>query len=275
MHVFDPVRYATAANARYTPKTHTASDAIKFEATVGMHGIVLVQPSSYGTDNSCMLDALLQLGPEKARAVVMLDPERTDLETLEKWHTWGVRGVRVNLQSVEWTPSAGELASMLRKYADVIRPMNWVLQIYATLATIESIEDIVPSLGVRICIDHIGHPILNSPDSIYSQTWNPHDLPGFSSLTRLLQGGKTFVKMSGAYRFSQSKDYEDVAPIAQEILKVAGHDRVVFATDWPHTRFDGLDIKPWVEKVLEWCTGDAKLIDRVFRDNAIDLWDCS
>ena len=50
-------------------------------------------------------------------------------------------------------------------------------------------------------------------------------------------------------------------------------NRVVFASDWPHTRFEGLDIKPFVKRVMEWCEWDERLIERVFRGNAEMLWD--
>jgi predicted TIM-barrel fold metal-dependent hydrolase len=57
------------------------------------------------------------------------------------------------------------------------------------------------------------------------------------------------------------------------LLKVAG-DRVVFASDWPHTRFDGLDVKPFVERCLQW-TDEAGLTENVFTVNAKKLWDVS
>jgi predicted TIM-barrel fold metal-dependent hydrolase len=60
--------------------------------------------------------------------------------------------------------------------------------------------------------------------------------------------------------------------MARELLRIAGKTSVVFATDWPHTRFEGLDIRPFIERVIEWCGRDEKLIDRLFRGNAEQLW---
>uniref|UniRef100_A0A8H7KCG4 Amidohydrolase-related domain-containing protein n=1 Tax=Bionectria ochroleuca TaxID=29856 RepID=A0A8H7KCG4_BIOOC len=273
MHVFDVERYPLLAKALYAPKPYTVADAITFEASMGLDGVVIVQPSGYGNDNSCLLDALRQLGPRNARGVVGFDPTTTSPETLREWHGLGIRGVRVNLRSIEWSPTEAELTSVLRAYADLIRPLDWVLQIYVPLPTVKTLEKIIPELGIRFCIDHIGHPPLNESGLQYAQTRNPYDLDGFASLIRLLQGKQTYVKLSAAYRFSQATDYEDVAPIAEEVLRVAGRSRVVFATDWPHSRYEGLDISPWVQKVLEWCDGDKSLVERVFRDNARDLWD--
>ncbi|KAK8118321.1 TIM barrel metal-dependent hydrolase [Apiospora kogelbergensis] len=91
---------------------------------------------------------------------------------------------------------------------------------------------------------------------------------------RLLEGGNTWVKLSAAYRFSASADgFSDAAPVAKELLRVAGRNRVVFATDWPHTRFEGLDIRPWIRTVLfDLCEKGERLIERVFKGNAEELW---
>jgi predicted TIM-barrel fold metal-dependent hydrolase len=71
MHVIDPENYPLHPDAVYTPTPYSLSDAIKFEQAVGIRNIVLVQPSIYGNDNSCMLDALRELGPYRGRGVAM------------------------------------------------------------------------------------------------------------------------------------------------------------------------------------------------------------
>lgn len=266
----DPSTYPLAADALYTPKPHLLSQALRFEASTGIRKVVLVQPSIYGTDNSCLLDALRVLGPRHGRAVVAFDCEAIDTITLTKWHQWGVRGVRVNTQSIGKHLDGEELAATLRRYADIIRPYNWVLQLYVPLATAILLEDIVPQLGVRVCLDHFG-----SPDFLgvsYTDDPDPYSLVGFRSLVKLLRQGSTYVKLSAPYRISQDNAWRDLEPVARELLKVAGMSRAVFASDWPHTRFEGLDIKPFVEALLDWCGDDNALIERVFKCNAEELW---
>lgn len=271
MHVVDPKRYPLTAKAVYTPSMHNVQDAMKFEESVGIQNMVLVQPSIYGNDNSCMLDAMRSLGPGRSRGVVVFDPDNTPASTLQEWHEIGVRGVRINLQSVGKSMDGEELESILTKYDKCIRDLEWVIQLYVPMRMIPLLEPIVPRLGVCLCIDHLGHPEL--PGHAAYETGDPYNLPGFDSLMRLLKGGRTFVKFSAAYRVSRAKDgLSDVAPVAKEIIRVAGKTRVVFATDWPHTRFDGLDIRPWMHKVLDWCGDDEELIYRIFRGNAEDLW---
>jgi predicted TIM-barrel fold metal-dependent hydrolase len=68
VHIFDPVRFSYSPSRRYTPPPATVRDLQAFHAALGMQRAVLVQPSVYGTDNRCLLDALKQLG-ERARGV--------------------------------------------------------------------------------------------------------------------------------------------------------------------------------------------------------------
>ncbi|KAE9377612.1 amidohydrolase [Stipitochalara longipes BDJ] len=273
MHVVDPVKYPLAKDAQYVPKQHLLAEALRFESTVRIRNIVLIQPSIYNYDNSCMLDALRLVGPQRARAVVAFDPSTTTLSTLQEWHSIGVRGVRVNLHSVGKSMDASQLDIILHQYADMIRPLNWVLQLHVSIAATTALEKTVPHLGVRVCLDHFAQPALPKNESPYSTTSNPYLLPGFKSLVNLLEQKDTFVKMSAPYRISKETDLCDLEPVAKELLRVAGRTRIVFATDWPHTRFEGLDIRPFIEKVLEWCGEDEALIERLFKSNAEDLWD--
>ncbi|KAL2843701.1 hypothetical protein BJY01DRAFT_235540 [Aspergillus pseudoustus] len=268
MHVVDPVKYPLAKDALYTPQAHTLCEALQFEQSTGIRNIVLVQPSIYGTNNSCLLDALRDLGPHRARAVVAFDCEIIDRPTLDKWHQWGVRGVRVNTQSIGKHMGEEELATTLRRYADIIRPYNWVLQLYVPLATAVVLEKIVPELGVKVCLDHFGSPDLLA----HSQGGGPYNIPGFRSLVNLLTQGNTYVKLSAPYRISGDEAQQDLEPVAKELLRVGGMRQAVFASDWPHTRFEGLNIKPYMEKLMEWCGDDEALIERVFKYNAETLW---
>jgi len=100
MHVIDPENYPLAADACYVPQKHLLEQALEREGRLGIHNLVLIQPSVYGFDNSCLLNTLRRLGPHRSRGVVTFDPSSIDLEVLRSWHQLGVRGVRVNFQSV-------------------------------------------------------------------------------------------------------------------------------------------------------------------------------
>ncbi|KAH6713415.1 hypothetical protein BKA61DRAFT_609100 [Leptodontidium sp. MPI-SDFR-AT-0119] len=270
MHILDPTHYPLASDAQYTPNAHLLPSALSFEKSMHIQNLVIVQPSIYGYDNSCLLSALRTLGPSRGHGVVTFETANTTTSTLQEWHALGVRGVRINLQSVGQSADPVELASTLHRYADIIRPFGWVLQLYVPLETAVVLEDIVPGLNVRVCLDHFGSPDLSNATAGSS---DPYAIPGFRSLVNLLKQGNTFVKMSAPYRLSNSTEWSELEPTGRELLRVAGMKRVVFASDWPHTRFEGLDIKPFFRTVMEWCNWDEAMIERVFKGNAEDLWD--
>lgn len=309
MHVTDP-RYPLAPNAAYTPPLHTLDDALALTSgAYSIRNLVFVQPSIYGADNSCLLSALRQLGPRHGRGVVGIDPTAsTSSTTMHEWHALGVRGVRLNLKSVGRAPAAEQLRAELASHAAAIPPAlrgAWVLQVYCSLDAVPLLERIVADenalpAGVKLCIDHFGHPATLPPwppasssssssavlpDSKTTSTTttaktpgspsqpDPYALPGFAALVRLLQAGGTWVKLSAAYRIEQDAGLPWLGAMARELLSVRGGSRCVFATDWPHTRFEGVDVEPFVEKCLEWCGGDVMKVQRLFRDNAEELWD--
>ncbi|KAL1654040.1 hypothetical protein SLS61_003444 [Didymella pomorum] len=269
MHVTSP-EYPLAANAAYKPTLHDLQHAMAFEKTVGISNIVLVQPSIYGNDNSCLLDALKAIGPRHGRGVVGIDPERTRIEELEAWHKLGVRGVRLNLKSTDVQFTEESLREMLKSYEKAIKPLDWVLELFIGMEHIPILNRVAGDLNVRLCIAHFGAPKLPAVEK-RRDLLDPYDLDGFQSLVDLLAHGNTWVKFSAAYRFDNGTEICGIETIAKELLQKSG-DRIVFASDWPHTRFDGLDVRPFVERCLEW-TQNAGLTERVFILNARELWD--
>lgn len=269
MHVTSP-EYPLATNAAYKPALHDLQHAMAFEKTIGIPNIVLVQPSIYGDDNSCLLDALKAIGPQHGRGVVGIDPETVEVDKLKAWHTLGVRGVRVNLKSTNIQFTEVSLRVMLKSYEKVVQPLNWVLELFIGMEHIPILDRIAGDLNVRLCIAHFGAPKLPAVEK-RGHSLDPYDLTGFQSLVDLLVRGNTWVKFSAAYRFDNDAEMRGIEAIAGELLKNAG-DRIIFASDWPHTRFDGLDVRPFVERCLQW-TQNAGLTERVFVQNARELWD--
>ncbi|UNI16343.1 hypothetical protein JDV02_002781 [Purpureocillium takamizusanense] len=271
-HVIDPVRFPPLRNAAYKPGTHTVWENSVFEHSIGCDHVVMVQPSIYGTNNTLLLESLKAYGPQRARGVVVFDVHNTTEAQLAEWNRIGVRGVRINLQSINATESIERLELTLKVHADAVKPFDWVLQLYAPMELIPSIEAFVPTLGVRIVFDHFGDPKMPQPTGD-PQKLDPHSIKGFSAMIRLLKQGRTWVKISGAYRVSKlpGPNYSDLDPLARELFRAAP-SRVVYSSDWPHTRFEGLDIRPWNAHLLELVGGDMRLRQKLFRDNARDLW---
>ncbi|KAI5306928.1 hypothetical protein KEM56_006391 [Ascosphaera pollenicola] len=276
MHIVEPTRYPIAKVAKYVPNTFTLSQALEFESSHGIEKIVIVQPSFFGTDNSNLIDVLKELGPERGRGVVWIDSDNVDYDELQRWHELGVRGLRLNFVSIESMPTSDYLADVLRKNAEIAKKFDWVIQVYIPLHLFKSIADVVPTLPVRLVVDHFGDPDFKNLQLSEGDKFDPYSLPGFSEMVGLLKQGNTYVKVSGSYRASGIRgqlesQYIDV--MLKELLHAA-KEQLVFATDWPHTRFEGLDIKPFTEKVLKISheVGGDDCVDMVFRRNAEALW---
>lgn len=267
MHIIDPTRYPLSAEAVYTPSTSGTWDAVANETAFGMQHITVIQPSIYGNDNSILLDALTGLGPNRARGVVGFEPN-ISTTTLHEWHAKGVRGVRLNAVSGGSAVDVPAFVARLQTYADIIRPLGWVLQAYVDMEVLAEIEDVISGLNVTLVLDHFSNPSLPDLTPKDQASFDPYTVKGFSSLIRLIKAGNTYIKFSGAYRIEPSIIGLEV--MAKEILKTRT-DRTVFASDWPHTRFERLDIRPFIQTVLDWAT-EFECVAEVFATNARTLW---
>lgn len=235
-----------------------------------MSNHVFVQVSTYGTDNSCQLSALKSVTPRKGRAVIEFDPDKVDAAQLQDWHEQGVRGVRINLKSVGRDLARDELVELVRKYAKAIESVpSWAIDLHIALSAVPHLESLVPELGPRnIVIDHMGSPprVQSDMDAV----------PGWTSLVKLLREHDNFhVKISAPYRFvpkSEDREFRSFQPLVKQLLRARDGKGVLWASDWPHTRFDGVDVGPWATRCLEWCDGDEKMVERLFRGNAREVW---
>jgi predicted TIM-barrel fold metal-dependent hydrolase len=271
LHVLNPIDYPIEEGSEYTPGVYTVWDNAIFENRLGPEHVVLIQPSIYGTNNTLLLKSLRAYGTDRARGVVVFNIEETTMAELNQWHVWGVRGVRINFLSTGETPPADELKKSLSEYSNMVKSLGWVVQLYIAMDIVQSIEDFLPSLGMQIVFDHIGVPDI--PEQNSTKSYNPSDIAGFDSMVRLLQQNVAWVKISGPYRVSnvQGPIYYELDPLILELFRVAP-SRLVYASDWPHTRFEGLDIKPWTSHLLDLTEGQEKVREGLFRDNAMVLW---
>ena len=69
VHVFDPARFPYFSGRVYTPPEATAEGLLALQTQLHFDRVVVVQPSVYGVDNACTLDAIKKLGPARARGV--------------------------------------------------------------------------------------------------------------------------------------------------------------------------------------------------------------
>ena len=222
VHVFgDPAQFPFAAARGYTPPPASADDLRKLHRALRISRVVIVQPSVYGTDNSCTLDGMRQIGA-RARGVAVIDAATTDA-ALADMHKAGIRGVRVNLATAgESNPDIAR--RNLLEAASRVAPLGWHVQVYTGLDVVAALHDEVMQLSVPIVLDHFGG----------AQAALGTGQPGFAALLALVRTGKAYVKVSGHYRNSaKAPDYADCAPLARALI-AANPDRIVWGTDWPH-----------------------------------------
>jgi predicted TIM-barrel fold metal-dependent hydrolase len=270
IHVIDPEKYPLASGATYKPHPALLPEAIKHAQKIGVPNLVFVQVSTFGTDNSCQLDGLKSVGVSKGRAVIEFNPATVAGEELQSFHEQGVRGVRINLKSVGKELSGDELRELVMQYAKVIAPMKkWALDLHIALAMIPHLEPLLPELhdaGTNIVIDHMG-----SPPGIKR---NMSDHAGWDVMLRLLRKYDNFhVKISAPYRCSRDRGFGSSEVVVRPLLEARQGKGVLWASDWPHTRFYDTDIKPWVDRCLDWCDGDQEVANALFRDNAKLVFD--
>src|ERR1700757_351721 len=142
-------------------------------STLRLGRVVFVQPSAYGGDNRCLLDAMREVGPS-ARGVIGLDASATHA-ALREMEQLGVRGVRLNLAS-RGLRDAARIADMVRATAARIAPLGWHLQLFTDLQVIESLAETFRRSPVPIVIDHMG---------LAAAALGPAQ-PGFAALLTLL-----------------------------------------------------------------------------------------
>lgn len=218
-HLFGPQpRYPYHPDRRYTPPDALLEDYVAMLRTLGVARGVLVQPSVYMTDNRVILDALArQAFP--LRAVAVVDDTASDAE-LKRMDVLGVRGLRLNLRHSNGVP-----ADIAPRMAARIAPLGWHLQFRIDSRDFVAVEQLLRALPVDVVIDHIGQvPVEDGLDGA-----------AFSAMRRLLDTGRCWVKLSAPMRMSAGEyPYEDVLPFVRALVDAAPQ-RLLWATDWPHT----------------------------------------
>ena len=241
MHVYED-RFPLVPQAVFKPPHAPLADYRAVQRALGLSRVVVVQPSGYGYDNRCMLEALAELG-DSARAVAIVPIDVPDAE-LDRLTRAGVRGVRYHL-----LPGGISPWESLEPMATRVAAFEWHVQLQLDGRDLPRYESARSRLSVPLVLDHNGKFL--EPVAV--------DHPGFLSLLRLLEGGNTWVKLSAPYETSKvgAPRYDDVGVLAKALVS-ARPDRCVWATNWPHPgRSPPPDTAPLLDLLWEWAPDDA------------------
>ena len=150
-HIYDPVRYAYQPSDTRNQPPSTVDVYRMLQKKLGLSRNVIVQPSAYGTDNRCTLDALRAMGKEQTRAIVVVDESVTDAD-LTAYHDQGVRGIRFNINcgySGDWTK--------IERLAERIAHMGWSACFWMPADLLMEMKATIENLPCHVVLDHRGH----------------------------------------------------------------------------------------------------------------------
>ncbi len=255
MHFYN-AKFPSAPTALITPPDAWIDDYEKVQERLGLQRVVVVQPTTYGRDNSCQLEAMAHFGAN-ARGVLIADTDTPDAE-LERLTGLGVRGVRFHM-----LPGGALPWEMLEEMAARVAAFGWHLQLQMNGRDLPEREHMLKRLPGTLVIDHVGR--FMDPVAV--------DAAAFKVLLGLLEGGRCWVKLSAPYESSVSGPpaFEDVAREARALVKAAP-ERMLWASNWPHP---GRDPQPddalMLDLLLDWVDDEATRA-RILVDNPAELY---
>lgn len=259
LHVYD-ARHPAALEATLLPPDASAADYRQVQKRMGTRRAVVVTPSTYGADNTVMLEGLAELGPD-ARGVAVISGTEPDAE-LERLNAAGVRGVRINLSL-----GRANAPAAIEPIARRIAALGWHLQLLMPTAQLVALAPLLRRLPVQMVFDHFGRV---APASFRSD-------PAHMLLCELLKDGKAWIKLSGGCLVSAQRSVEDPAldALARSYIAAAPR-RVLWGSDWPHaTASAGREPMPddarQVERLAQWAA-DAQALEQVLVTNPERLY---
>src|SRR5260370_6217608 len=168
MHIYDR-RYPKAPTAKIDAPDAPVSAYLKVRERLVIERTVVVQPSTYGTDNSCTLEAMRSLG-SSARGVAVVDQTVTDAE-LDRPTKLGICGIRFPMLrggALPW--------NILETMAARVPAFGWHVQLQLDGRQFPEREAQIKQLTGTLVVDHVGkflEPV-------------PPDDPSFRVLMRLV-----------------------------------------------------------------------------------------
>ncbi len=258
IHVFIP-GLKLAPVLRYVPEySATIEDYQVPMKEAKISHAVLVQPSFLGTDNSYMCSVLKQ-HRKMLRGIAVVEPSISEDE-LDQLQSDGVVGIRLNLDGLPLPKfDKGHWPHLLGS----IRQRGWQIEIHREAKDLPELIEPLVDAGIRVVVDHFGRPddVLGAKD------------PGFQALLKFGPSRQVWVKLSGAYRNgNQGRGFAGAPEQSALLLEHLGADRLVWGSDWPHTRHESyITIQQMLLCLEEWVpTEDTRA--RILSQNALELF---
>jgi predicted TIM-barrel fold metal-dependent hydrolase len=220
-HVYDK-RWPYAKTAVLKPPPATLADYRKYQAKLGTSRSIAVTPSTYAFNNDPIADFIAAQWP-RSLGVAVVKPD-IDAAALKKLHAAGFRGAR--LQTGAGNPlTLNDLNPLARKIAS----LGWHMQLNLKPEEYVQAEKVLLNLPVTLVVDHMAG--IPGDQGVKS--------PAYATLSRMMDTGHTWVKLSGPEAGSKSGPpaYTDRIAIAKALV-TARYDRCLWGSNWPFPSSD-------------------------------------
>lgn len=251
-------KYSEAPTSPFPAPYAPVSAYRQVMARLGNERAVVVQPSAYGFDNRCTLDAMKELG-SIARGVVVVNQEVSDA-TLHELTAAGIRGIRFHM-----FPGGVLPWEALETMAARVTEFGWHVQLQMDGRLLHQRVELLSRLPGTLVIDHTG--------KFLEPVGTDH--AAYQALLGLLDSGKVWVKLSAPYETSEegAPYFMDVGNLARGLIKAAP-ERLVWASNWPHPSAQpNPPDDVMLLNVLQHWTENVAIARRILADNPAELYD--
>lgn len=255
-----PPTHRFVAERSYTPPEATPDAYLANLSGLGLSRGVLVTVSVHGDDNRLMAETV-GAHRERLAGVAVVRPDVRD-DVLDALAESGVRALRLNMLF-----GGGTGLEALSALAPRCAERGWHMELLIDGLILPGLEARLHALPVPVVIDHMGHLPAPGTGNDKART------AAIAAMERLLDAGRAWVKLSGAYRCSgEAPPWADTLPLARRLF-AAAPDRCVWGSDWPHVAQDSMLFEPtdtldWLAKVLP----DSVARNRVLAENPARLY---
>jgi predicted TIM-barrel fold metal-dependent hydrolase len=218
-----------------TSYAFTAEDLVATLDRHGIHFAVISGLSIAGFYNDYMISALRRYRRLRGTAII---PPATDRYTLERMRQDGVVGIRLQLARQASLPDFrhDDYRLLFRRARD----LGWHVHVAIEGPLLRQVLEALEETGVDIVIDHFGHP---DPE-------DPLECDGFNAMLAAVDGGRTWVKLSGGFRLLGTSAWQTdpdgdadadaiASEVAGELLRRVGADRLLWGSDCPFVGYEG------------------------------------
>ena len=225
----------------------------QYLATLDRHGVkyaVLAAASLFDDYNDYSIEATRR--HRRLRTTVIVRPT-IDPYVMRMMKDDGVVGVRFQWRNVKDLPDI--TTPEYRRFFRRVRDLDWHVHINQTADKLSAPMATLQASGVKLVVDHFGHP---PRGGVVSE--------GFQAILRAIDNGRTWVKLSAGYRLETPQLAQECA---RALLAHAGPERLLWGSDWPFAAFENsmryeyavASFKEWIpdEKIRRIISGETAL----------------